>query len=286
MSYSAEISRINPGCFLFLVDQSGSMSRALGAQPGSYKHEQAAAAVNRTLSDIIQRCSQGEEVRDYFHIGVITYRTDRLGGPVVTTPFAGVEADDPFRLASEVEAAAEIIDRPVRESDGRGGLIEVVEAIPEWLEPESRGGTPMCGALSSAAQALRRWVGEHPESFPPIVINITDGAATDGDPVAIAEDIMSVATQDGATLLFNIHLSDVSAAPIMYPGAEGDLPRDDGYAVDLFRMSSVLPENSLRQADHLGIAVSERSRGYVFNSDLAALVQFLDIGTRPALDLH
>ena len=34
MSYTAEISRINPGCFLFLVDQSGSMSGALGGQPG------------------------------------------------------------------------------------------------------------------------------------------------------------------------------------------------------------------------------------------------------------
>lgn len=286
MSYSAEISRINPGCFLFLVDQSGSMSHALGGQPGCCKHEQASAAVNRTLSDIIQRCSQGDEVRDYFHIGVITYSTDRTGGPVVTTPFAGVEAHDPFRRASEVEAAAAIIDRPVRESDGKGGLIELVEAIPEWLEPESRGATPMCGALSAAAQALRQWVSEHPESFPPIVINITDGAATDGDPIPIARDIMNIATQDGGTLLFNIHLSDVAAAPIMYPGEEGNLPRDDGYAVDLFRMSSVLPDNSLRQAASLGIPVSEGSRGYVFNSDLAALVQFLDIGTRPALDLH
>ena len=63
MSYTAEISRINPGCFLFLVDQSGSMSGALGGQPGCYKHEQAADALNRTLSNIIQRCSQGEEIR-------------------------------------------------------------------------------------------------------------------------------------------------------------------------------------------------------------------------------
>ena len=160
MSYNAEISRINPGCFLFLVDQSGSMSRALGAQPGSYKHEQAAAAVNRTLSDIIQRCSQGEEVRDYFHVGVITYSTNRTGGHVVTTPFAGVEADDPFRLASEVEAAAEIIDRPVRESDGKGGLIEVIEAIPEWVGTRVAGRHPhVRGPILSrpgAAQVGRR----------------------------------------------------------------------------------------------------------------------------------
>ena len=286
MSHTAEISRINPGCFLFLVDQSGSMAGALGGQPGCYKHEQAADALNRTVSNIIQRCSQGEEVRDYFHVGIITYGTTGMGGSVVTTPFVGVDPEAPFRLASEVEQAAKISQRPVRESDGKGGLIEIVEEIPEWLTPEARGGTPMCAALTLAVQALRQWANEHPNSFPPIVINITDGAATDGDPLSIAGDIANVATQDGNALLFNIHLSDVSAAPIAYPADEGDLPQGDGYAADLFRMSSVLPEASRKQAVSQGISASERSRGYVFNSDLAALVQFLDIGTRAALDLH
>ena len=286
MSHTAEISRINPGCFLFLVDQSGSMAGALGGQPGCYKHEQAADALNRTVSNIIQRCSQGEEVRDYFHVGIITYGTTGMGGSVVTTPFVGVDPEAPFRLASEVEQAAKISQRPVRESDGKGGLIEIVEEIPEWLTPEARGGTPMCAALTLAAQALRQWANEHPNSFPPIVINVTDGAATDGDPLSIAGDIANVATQDGNALLFNIHLSDVSAAPIAYPADEGGLPQGDGYAADLFRMSSVLPEASRKQAVSQGISASERSRGYVFNSDLAALVQFLDIGTRAALDLH
>lgn len=286
MSYTAEISRINPGCFLFLVDQSGSMSGALGGQPGCCKHKQAADALNRTVSNIIQRCSQGKEVRDYFHVGIITYGTTAMGGSVVTTPFVGVDPEAPFRLASEVEQVAEISPRWVKESDGKGGVIEIMEEIPEWLTPEARGGTPMCEALTLAAQALRQWVNEHPQSYPPIVINITDGAATDGDPVRIAGDIASIATQDGNALLFNIHLSDVSAAPITYPADEVDLPRDDRYAAELFRMSSVLPEASRKQAVSQGISVSEQSRGYVFNSDLAALVQFLDIGTRAALDLH
>ena len=286
MSYTAEISRNNPGCFLFLVDQSGSMHGALGGQPGSYKHEQAAAALNRTLSEIVQRCSQGEEIRDYFHVGIITYNTTGTGVPVVITPFKDVGPAAPFRLASEVEAVAEVIDRPVKESDGKGGLIELIEAVPEWLVPEASGATPMCDALTLAKQALEQWVNEHPESFPPIVINISDGAATDGDPVPIAKDIMNVATQDGDTLMFNVHLSEVSASPIMYPGDEGELPQYDGCALDLFRMSSVLPENSRKQAANLGIPVTDQSRGYVFNSDLSALVQFLEIGTRPALGLH
>ena len=286
MSYTAEISRKNPGCFLFLVDQSGSMRGALGGQPGSYKHEQASAALNRTVSEIIQRCSNGEEIWNYFHVGIVTYNTTGTGVPVVTTPFEDVGASAPFRLAREVGEAAEIIDRPVKESDGKGGLIELTVGVPEWLAPEASGATPMCEALTLAKQALAQWVSEHPESFPPIVINISDGAATDGDPVPVARDIMKVATRDGDTLLFNVHLSEVSAAPITYPENEEDLPQNDDFALDLFRMSSVLPESSRGQAVNLGIPVTDQSRGYVFNSDLAALVQFLEIGTRPALNLH
>ena len=31
------------------------------------------------------RCSQGDEVRDYFHIGIIGYNTDNKGTPIPTT---------------------------------------------------------------------------------------------------------------------------------------------------------------------------------------------------------
>ena len=283
MSYNAAISRDNPGAFLFLLDHSASMDMALGGQPGMYKHRQAADALNRTVSEIILRSSNGLEIRDYFDVGIITYRTNGIGVPVVTTPFQGVPAEDPFWPVSQIEQVAVFHDRPVKESDGNGGIIEVMQNIPQWLEPEASGGTPMCQALSAATQALKSWVSEHPRSFPPICIQITDGISTDGDPLPIAWDIMDIATNDGTALFFNIHLSDVDAAPIMFPGDEESLPRDNGFAHQLFRMSSSLPESSRAQAQRLGIPVCERSRGYVFNSDLTALVQFLDIGTRPAL---
>ena len=66
MPYTADISRNNPGCFLFLLDQSASMKDALGGQPGMRKMDGAADAVNRVLDAISQRCSQGMDIRDYF----------------------------------------------------------------------------------------------------------------------------------------------------------------------------------------------------------------------------
>ena len=59
MPYTAEISRLNPGCFLFLVIQCMTLP-----------HE-SADAVNRIVDTLSQRCSSGMDVRDYFHIGVL-----------------------------------------------------------------------------------------------------------------------------------------------------------------------------------------------------------------------
>ena len=88
----------------------------------------------------------------------------------------------------------------------------------------------------------------------------------------------------GDTLLYNIHLSDVSAAPVQYPIDEDQLP--DEYARLLFRMSSVFPSAVREQAGTLDVEVSEDSRGFVFNADMVALVHFLDIGTRAATGLR
>ena len=37
MPYTTDVSRANPACFLFLIDQSGSMELALAGQPGFRK---------------------------------------------------------------------------------------------------------------------------------------------------------------------------------------------------------------------------------------------------------
>ena len=284
MPYSADISRSNPACFLFMIDQSGSMTQALSGQPGQRKMDQAADAINGILNAVSLRCSQGVEIRDYFHIGVISYNTDSGGNPTVRSAFTGATPDQPFLLISQVVDLAEVEDREVREPDGAGGLVEVTRKVPVWFRPAAEYGTPMCQALGIAAQSLQRWIDDHSDSYPPIVINISDGNATDGDPERQAQEIMSLETADGNVLIFNVHLSEVAAMPVQYPDREDGLP--DDLAKRLFRMSSVLPEPSRNLAATLDLAVSENSRGFVFNSDMAALVQFLDIGTRGPSNLH
>ena len=52
MPYTADISRANPACLLFLLDQSGSMTEALAGQPGQTKQEQSEQAISGILNAV------------------------------------------------------------------------------------------------------------------------------------------------------------------------------------------------------------------------------------------
>ena len=323
MPYTADISRVNPACFLFLVDQSMSMSRPLAGQSGQSKMDAAADAVNRVIDNITQRCSQGMDVREYFNIGVIGYgfarqlsyeevvsseyiytisnNEERTGytkdaklynpevdGPIheetIISAFPETVPEWSFLSMSGVIMATELEERQVKEQDGNGTIVEVTRQVPVWLRPHAGMETPMCQALGYAARCVGQWIEQHPGSFPPIVVNISDGEATDGDPEPLAREIMSLRTSDGQALMFNCHLSETAAAAIQYPDRENALR--GGHARKMFRMSSVMPEGARVHAARLGIPVSEQSRCCVFNADIVSLVQFLDIGTRAASNLH
>ncbi len=285
MAISVDISRANPGCFLFLIDQSGSMGMTLGGQPGLRKSGGAADALNHILDAISQRCSQGMDVRDYFDVGIIAYTTDRRGNADLRAILPGASLEDPFLKISEVVEAADVEERQVKESDGAGGLVEVARKFPVWLRPVASYGTPMCEALNMSVEAVEDWIDDHPESYPPMVIHVTDGMASDGNPEPIAQKLMALETEGGSVLLYNAHLSEMSTTPVQYPASESDLPPDE-FAALLFRMSSVFPEPMREMAASMGLPVQEGSRGYVYNADMVALVQFLDIGTRAASNLR
>lgn len=73
MPYFAEVSRVNPTCFLFLIDQSGSMEDPIGGAGGMLKKDQVADVVNRLLDSLGQRCVKGASVYNYFDVGIIGY---------------------------------------------------------------------------------------------------------------------------------------------------------------------------------------------------------------------
>jgi hypothetical protein len=272
MTYQAQISRSNPAAFLFVVDQSGSMSDKMTS--GKSKAEFVADALNKTLMNVITRCTKAEGVRDYFEIGVIGY-----GGTGAGNGFSGPLGAQVLNPISAIEQnPVRVEDRKKKMDDGAGGVLETSVKFPVWFEPKASGGTPMRDALALAAEELVAWCDAHPDCYPPTVVHVTDGESSDGDPEEIAGHLSKICTNDGQVLMLNIHVSTLGTNPISYPSSASGLP--DDYAKLLFRMSSQLPEHLIRFAQDKGHSVGIESRGFIFNAEAAEIVDFFDIGTR------
>ncbi|MGH2443127.1 MAG: VWA domain-containing protein [Chloroflexota bacterium] len=276
MAYTAEISRTNPSCFVFLIDQSGSMGDAFGAGESKRKKADGVAdAINRLLQNLVIKCAKSEGVRDYYEVGVVGY------GSHVGPAFAGALRDKQLAPISEIaDNPARVEERIKKVDDGAGGLVDQSVKFPVWFDAVARGGTPMCKALATTRDLLQNWISAHPGSFPPIVINITDGESTDGDPSSAAGELQNLSTDDGNVLLFTIHLSSQPSQSIEFPDSESGLP--DEYARLLFGLSSLLPAYMRDAARQEGLAATDGSRGFVFNGDMVSVIRFLDIGTRPS----
>ena len=273
MPYSEEINRETPTYFVLLVDQSKSMQDPFGGALEQTKADGVASAVNRVLHELVKRCAKGETIRDYFYIGVIGY------GKTVGSGLGGELAGQGLVPVSEIGTKPlRIEERSKKESDGAGGVFVTKVKFPIWFEAVAKNGTPMCEALRQAREAVTAFISRFPKSFPPIVINITDGEATDGDPEPEAAALREVCSEDGNVLLFNVHISDKNEQPILYPDNMERLP--DEHAQRLFRMSSEVPPVMRNLAETNDIRLREGTRGFVFNGDLVSVVQLLDIGTR------
>ncbi len=278
MTYSAEISRVNPTCFIFLLDQSTSMNDAIGGEVPQRKAEVVADAVNRLLTELSVKCAKEEGVRDYFHVAVVGY------GQAVGSAFTGSLAGRDLVPLSEVaDNPARVEERTKKVPDGAGGLVDTAVSFPVWFDPTANGGTPMCRAMGYARSLVEKWLAEHPGCFPPIVLNLTDGQSTDGDPSTEASTIQAQASADGAAILFNLHVSEAGASAVTFPDSDTALP--DSFSRALFAMSSLLPPHMRSYANEQGFRTSDATRGFVYNADIASVVQFLDIGTR-ATDLR
>jgi len=297
MAYTAEISRANPSCFLFLIDQSGSMQDVVdpaNIQPmahplvvdgrtythtaqGRTKAQGVCEAISRLLYDIVLRCSKETGIYDYFEIGVVGY-----GGAGVGPAFGGVLASRDLVTISEIgNNPIRIEQRKRKDDDGAGGIFERTVKFPVWFDPTASGGTPMCEALARARSILSGWLPQHPNCFPPVVIHISDGESTDGEPLEAMRSLTSLSSSDGNVLLFNLHISgNPNAKPISFPDSPVGLP--DQYARTMFEGASVLTSLMRTIAQQHGFSLSDGAKGFVLNADMVLVVQALDIGTRAA----
>ena len=257
------IGTSNPGCIVILIDQSWSMSESFS--DGGTKAERATQSVNRVIEEIVLACRSGETIRDRCQVSVIGY------GERVHCVVDGMVSEIVSALI-EVKKVKKIIP------DGAGGVIETDVDMPIWLKPEASNGTPMHTAFEHAAEIVENWISDRPDSFPPIVINVTDAEAAEPNLTADnARRIMNLQTTDGAALVFNLHIAN-NKNTIVLPNDKTEFA-GDLFAEFLFDISSPLPQSLVALAKETGFSPEPGARCFGYNADEPLMVQLLQFGS-------
>lgn len=258
-NYMRRIDSDHPALIILLVDRSSSMND--GAPP---KKESAARAVNGMIYEIINANDKGDRIADRAEIGVVGY------GSQVAPLFKNT--------LSELDAkpVRRVLER--RRLPGPKGMVETELEMPVWLEAEGSGGTPMAQAFERVTQVVASWCTAHRDHFPPVVINISDGEPDNMEAArAQAKELVKHSTNDGATLLFNVHLSTGGKNEVLLPATPKDL--GSAYARFLFDISSELPPIFVKAAQDQHLPAAPGSRGCVFNASAETLIKVLNFGS-------
>ena len=246
--YSAPITRLHPTAFIVLIDQSGSMREKIVFAGAEMSKARAVSLVtNSFIDELIFRARREGGPRDYYDIAVLGYSGDGVSPLLVP---AG-EFITPSRLAATSVRREKVMRERVLPS---GRSVMAVTEHNVWTGEKAVGVTPMCGALREGLSMVEWWCRQRRcrDSYPPTIINITDGEASDCGPdevKEVAERIRATETSDGRTILMNIHLGghgyrESNAGEdgvVLFPSSPGELP-DHRYARLLWDISSDMPK--------------------------------------------
>ncbi len=277
MNNSKQWSSATPGYLIFLVDQSGSMAQPFTS--GQTKASYTALVINRTINDLIFANSAGDKIKDRVFVSIIGYGGS--GGNSVDdirSDYLSEYAENPKRL--------EKLKKKV--PDGAGGLVEIEEELPVFVEPVANGLTPMGEALKFAKELIEAWMSKKPDNPAPVIINISDGlpyeGGTSAEPsktISIGQEIMQLTTSDGSPLIFNVHIGD-GAKEAGFEENEAQLDTEE--AKLLFQISSRVPDTYKDAAKKHDFKILEESRGFVSNAGPETLVKFINFGSSGGSD--
>lgn len=280
--YTAQITRNTPTAFIFMIDQSISMSRKLNYRGEFITLADAVARiVNNQINELVLRCIKTNEVRHYYDIAVIGYGDDAnygWKGTLAGRDFVSPEElkNNPFKKITVKE------EKRTR----KGVELKEVEKV-QWVGPVAAGKyTRAHKAFAMAKDLLDKWMKEHHEKdcYPPTIINITDGAFNGiVNPrevnTQLANELKALFTNDGNVLLWNIHVTPDNQEQILLPISKTEL-NEDKYSEWLYDMSSLLPSRYNQPIGDLrGDAENTRHVAMATNTDLSTLIQLMDIGT-------
>lgn len=283
--YSQEITRRHRAAIVIMLDRSASMQgRVRFGRVMTTKAEAVAMTANMLITELIDRCRRTDTLRNYFDVAVVGYGDGKVEQLLSEDGFISVKAlaqrtPRLGRIAFEEELA-----------DGSAAMIE--HSRPCWVDVHAQGTTPMYEAMMQVRDMVGEWCAksENSESFPPIVINITDGEPTDCDDNElrdICSQVRRIATEDGETLLLNVHIcTDWTLPSIIFPMPD-ELVGAGRQARTLAECSSIMPSTfDSVVAELKGMGAVPPFYGMGYNASVIELLSIINIGSRSIMNME
>jgi hypothetical protein len=231
------------------------------------------------IDELVVRATRGDRVRNYYDIAVLGYSRGCVESLLPGEGEGFIAVD---RLAELMPAPTTVY---IEQHDRDGSIINAPITLHEWIAPRAAGSTPMLEALATVHKLVEEWCSnlDNRHSFPPMVFHITDGSCSNTERevlIEIASHIKLTHTEDGNTLLFNIHLStDVDAKQHIFPSNRSFKTTDRDREL-LFMMSSIVPKH-LEDSVAFLLNLKRRGpyRGMMSNYSPGDLISIINTGT-------
>jgi hypothetical protein len=256
------------GRVVFLIDESEPLRECIAGGTKS-KAESIATALNSLLSQLA--AAAGLEVAVAGYCGDGESGADvgcRWGGPLAGRRFVPTAAlaDTPLVVEQRVRRMA--VAAP-------GGQEETVP-FPIWYVPRIGGSIlPVLGYAYCRRLVVSGTTPETVWNNPPLVISFLGDLAPQPMEMAV-EQVLGLSLPGGPPLLFHVHLGGaVAGRSLLYPSSDVHLP--PGPAGDLFRWSSVLPDDMIAALRSAQIPVGAGARAMIYNATVADLIRMLSL---------
>lgn len=286
--YDQSLSRQHPGLFVILLDQSDSMTEK-DVTTGETKSRIVTTHVNTIIQKMIE-FAQVEEFsgrrKNYAYVSILGYNDNVY--PLISNDLTPISLPD----LDDMAQGNLPIQRKVVDKSGRA-VRSSPDKIKFWIKPQEKGNTDMARAFETAETVIRNWLHSAPEfagrdigmqmprseSFPPVLINITD-AKNNGkdDPEEVVQRIRELHTNHGNVLIYNCHFTHEGAEPCVFPRDITEVRNKTRtrLAERMFYMSSELPERLRAKAQRtMRIPIEAGARCFVYNASPDILLKFL-----------
>lgn len=265
--YCKVVDPEHPACVLIMVDQSLSMNCMFGRNTSESKAIGVADCVNNVLHELLKLCRKGDQIRDLFRIGAIGYG-EKVGSVLGDGSKILWTMNELDNLKIESTTSRVLPDGRVLELD-----------VPVWLSPTAGNSTPMKEAFALARDTVAEFLRDCSDCFPPIVVNITDGAPKDGNPREEVEQLKKYSSTNGNVLVLTVHVSSSTLSPVAFPEVEALLREQE--AKEMFRITSTLPDVLIEKIkERTAYRPQPGARAFIYNGDPSDVSAMLDLATR------